>query len=310
MSKYLIAVLLLCTTVAPAGEIVVAADGSGSFTTVQAAVDSVPSNNPRRVVIRIKPGTYKQRVHVPKDKPHVTFRGEDAKTTLLTFDLHARSTIAPATQPVGTSGSYSTLIEGDDFVAENVTFENTAGQVGQAVALRTTGERQSFLNCRMLGWQDTLYVHQGSAYFRDCYVEGRVDFIFGRATAVFERCHVHSKNGGYVTAAATAKDDPFGFVFLDCKLTGAGERAYLGRPWRDDAAVAFIRCELGDHIRPEGWDNWRNPAREKSARFSEHKCTGPGADPSRRVPWSRELSDDEAAQYAVKNILGWEPPKP
>ena len=212
--------------------------------------------------------------------------------------------IPPPTQPVGTSGSYSTLVEADDFIAENVTFENTAGEVGQAVALRTTGRRQAFYNCRMLGWQDTLYVHEGSAYFRECYVEGRVDFIFGRATAVFERCHIHSKNGGYVTAAATAKDDPFGFVFLDCKLTGDGAPAYLGRPWRDHAAVAFVRCELGEHVRPEGWDNWRNPAREKTARYAEYKCTGPGADRSKRVPWSRELSDAEAAKYTVANILG------
>ena len=296
--------LLAPTTRAAGKTITVAADGSGDFKTVQAAVDAAPANSAERVVIHIKPGTYKERVRVPKDKPRLTFKGEDAKTTILTYDLSAKSVTPPATQPVGTSGSYSTLVEADDFIAENVTFENTAGDIGQAVALRTTGKRQAFYKCRMLGWQDTLYVHEGSIYVGDSYIEGRVDFIFGRATAVFERCHIHSKNGGYVTAAATAETDPFGFVFLDCKLTGDGAPAYLGRPWRDHAAVAFVRCELGAHVRPEGWDNWRNPAREKTARYAEYNCTGPGADRSKRVPWSRELSDAEAAKYTVENILG------
>ena len=305
---------MLFASIAWAGPrtITVAADGSGDVSSVQAAVDAVPANNAERIVIHIKPGTYKERVHVPKDKPKVTFKGDDAKTTVLTYDLFASKVIPPATQGVGTSGSYSTLIEGDDFVAENVTFENSAGEVGQAVALRTTGRRQAFYNCRMLGWQDTLYLHHGSAYFRDCYVEGRVDFIFGRGVAVFEDCHIHSKNGGYVTAAATEPTEPFGYVFLSSRLTGEGEKAYLGRPWRDHAAVAFVRCELGDHVRPEGWDNWRNPAREKTARFVEFRNTGPGADRSKRVPWSRELSDEEAAKYTVANVLaaredGWDP---
>jgi pectinesterase len=290
----------------------VAADGTGDFATVQAAVDAAPANSPERVVIHIKPGVYKARVHVPKTKARLTFRGEDARTTVLTYDLTAKSVVPPATQPVGTSGSYSVLVEGDEFVAENLTFENAAAypdgaDVGQAVALRTTGKRQVFRNCRMLGWQDTLYVHEGSVYVADCHVEGRVDFIFGRATAVFERCTIHSKNGGYVTAAATAQTDPFGFVFLDCRLTGAGEpQAYLGRPWRDYGAVAFLRCEMGAHVRPAGWDNWRNPAREKTARFAEYKCMGPGAKRAERVPWSRELTDEEAAKHTVENILGAE----
>src|SRR5205085_5973970 len=145
---------------------------------------------------------------------------------------------------------------------------------------------------------------EGTQYFRDCHIEGRVDFIFGKSTAVFERCTIHSKNGGFVTAAATPKERPFGFVFLDCKLTGEGEaKTFLGRPWRDDAAVAYVRCELGAHIRPEGWDNWRNPAREKTARFSEYHCTGPGADRSHRVTWSSVLTDDQAAACTVKNVF-------
>jgi pectinesterase len=294
----------------PPLELTVAPDKSAGvdFTTVQAAVDAIPTDGNRAAVIHIKPGVYKERVHVPRDKAFVTFRGDDAAATVLTYDLVASKVIPPDTRPIGTKNSWSTLIEADDFAAERITFQNTAGDVGQAVALRTTGRRAHFSNCRILGWQDTLYVYDGTARFTDCYIEGRVDFIFGWATAVFERCQIHSKNGGYVTAAATPKESRFGFAFLDCKLTGEGDQpAYLGRPWRDNAAVAFVRCEIGSHIRPEGWNNWSKPEREKTARFAEYKCTGPGADRSKRVPWSRELTDAEAAEYTAENVLATPP---
>ena len=182
--KIALIALLFVSALSHAGTITVAPDGGGDFKSVQAAIDAAPSNSTDRTVIHIKPGTYKERVRVPRDKPNVTLRGDDAKTTILTYALFAQKIIPPATQPVGTSGSWSTLIDGPDFLAENLTFANTAGEVGQAVALRTTGERQAFIKCRMTGWQDTLYVHTGTAYFRECYIEGRVDFIFGRATAV------------------------------------------------------------------------------------------------------------------------------
>src|SRR5688500_4897873 len=286
----------------------VAADGLANFSSVQAAIDSIPANNTEPVTIHIKPGTYKERIRVPRDKPFVTLRGDDAKTTVLTYDLHAKSVLPGETKEVGTSGSYSTLIDGNDFTAENLTFENPSGHIAQAVALRTTGQRQAFYNCRMLGGQDTLYLHDGLAYFKDCYIEGRVDFIFGRGVAAFENCHIHSKNGGYVTAAATEPDKEFGYLFLNCKLTGEGDKALLGRPWRPHAAVAFIKCEIGDHIKPEGWDNWRKPENEKTARYVEFGNTGPGADTTKRVGWSKVLSADEAAKYTVENVLGdWKP---
>jgi pectinesterase len=279
----------------------VASDGPADHRTVQAAVDAIPAGNRERVVVLIKPGVYKERLRVARDKGPVTFRGEPGRAadTLLTFNYSAKS--VENGKEVGTSGSYSTLIEAADFTAENVTFENSAGEVGQAVALRTTGDRATFRNCRFLGWQDTLYTHDGRCYFEDCYIEGRVDFIFGRSTAVFNRCHIHSKNGGFVTAAATPQEAAFGYVFLDCRLTGSGEpKAYLGRPWRPYAAVAYLRCEMGPHVRPEGWDNWRNPDNEKTARFAEYQCTGPGAAPAARVRWSRQLTDDEAAKYTKR----------
>ena len=258
----------------------VAADGSGEFTSVQAAINAAPEKTLQPVVIHIKPGTYKERIRVPKNV-HVTLRGDDAATTILTFDYNAKS--VEGGKEVGTSGSYSTLISAWDFTAENITFENSAGEVGQAVAFRTTGQRNVLKTAGSSAGRTRSTSTKAGQYFKDCYIEGRVDFIFGHATAVFENCTIHSKNGGYVTAANTPPEQPYGCVFLNCKLTGEGDKAYLGRPWRPDAAVAFINCELGDHIRPEGWHNWNKPDAEKTARYAEYKCTGPGADRSQRV---------------------------
>jgi pectinesterase len=290
--------------------LVVASDGSAQYTTVQQAIDAVPVKNASRIVIEIKPGTYKERLEIPKNKPFITFKGEDAKTTILTFDWNAKH-IGPEGKEVGTGGSYSTKINGKDFVAESLTFENTAGDTGQALAMFADADRLIFRNCRFLGWQDTLYANGGRQYYDQCYLEGRVDFIFGNATAVFDRCTIHSKNGGYVTAASTAKDKPYGYVFLDCQLTGEGKEAFLGRPWRPDAAVAFLRCDMGRHIKPEGWNDWGKTENEKTARYSEFQCTGPGADRAKRVAWSKELSSEEASKYTVQTILSgedhWDP---
>src|SRR5439155_18796859 len=230
--------------------ITVAADGSGQFKTVQSAVESVPAGNKARIVIQIKPGTYKERIIVPKNKPMITFRGEDAAKTILTWDWSANTEVDG--KKVGTSGSCSTLISAPDFTAEKITFENSAGDVGQAVALKFNSDRGIFRDCRFLGWQDTLYIHDRRAYFKDCYIEGRVDFIFGKSTAVFDRCTIQSKNGGYITPAATPKDVSFGLVFPNCKLTGEGASRLLWRPWRADAAPAFLPCDLRPHIKPEG----------------------------------------------------------
>jgi pectinesterase len=196
------------------------------------------------------------------------------------------------------------VIDAPDFTAENVTFANTAGDTGQAVALLATGDRQVYRNCRMLGWQDTLYANGGRQYYGACYIEGRVDFIFGSATAVFDRCEIHSKNGGHVTAASTPQDRPWGYVFLDCRLTGEGSaKADLGRPWRPYGSVTYIRCKLGDHIKPDGWNNWGKAENEETARFAEYQCTGAGADRAKRVPWARELTDKEAEKLTVENLL-------
>jgi len=242
-------------------------------------------------------------------KPFVTLQGEDALKTTLTFNLSAKTS-------GDTRQSYSTYVGSSDFRAENLTFENTYGAGSQAVAVYVNTDRVIFRNCRFVGWQDTLFAHGGRQYYKDCYIEGHVDFIFGNATAVFENCHVHSKGQGYVTAHWRLSDaETNGYVFLHCRLTGAdtGKGVFLGRPWRPYGRVVFIECWMDAHIKPEGWDNWRDPAREKTARFAEYKSSGPGANPSARVAWSRQLTEEEIQPFATKTFLrgvdGWNPTK-
>jgi pectinesterase len=277
--------------------IVVAADGSGDTTTVQQAIDRVPEYNTHRFVIHIRPGTYKEQIKILQTKPFITLQGDDALKTTLTFNLSAKTS-------GDTRLSYTAYLGGSDFRAQNITFENTYGVGSQAVAAYVNTDRAIFRNCRFLGWQDTLFAHGGRQYYQDCYIEGHVDFIFGNATAVFENCTIHSKGPGYVTAPWALTAEPNGFVFLDCKLTGGADaKSYLGRPWRPYGRVVFINCWMDAHIKPEGWDNWRDPAREKTARFAEYRSTGPGANPSARVPWSRQLNAAQIQPFATRTFL-------
>jgi len=292
---------LLCLLAFPvaAKDIVVAADGSGDFKTVQQAVDHVPDNNTQRIVIRITPGIYREQIRVSAAKRFLTFRGEDPQHTVLTYNVSAQ-------QAGNTRLAFSTLVNADEFHAENITFENSFGTGSQAVALFVDADRTEFHNCRFLGWQDTLFVNGGRQFFKDCYIEGHVDFIFGNGSAIFENCTIHSKGAGYVSAHyRTSNQENTGFVFVHCRLTGenTGPGVYLGRPWRPYARVAFIECWLGAHIKPEGWDNWRDPAREKTAWFGEYKSTGPGANPSARVSWSRQLTANEVEMFARERFF-------
>jgi len=207
------------------------------------------------------------------------------------------------------------FVYGNDFHAENISFENNAGfTAGQAVALRVEGNRASFINCRMIGNQDVLFLSGSGVkqYYRNCYIEGTTDFIFGAATAVFKDCHMHSKKNSHVTAASTNSIIPFGFVFFDCKLTAAEgiDKVSLGRPWSPTASVTYIRCWMDKHIIPEGWNNWKNPANEASARYAEYKSMGPGASPASRVAWMKQLGDEDLKRYTLENIFGnWNPEK-
>jgi pectinesterase len=212
-------------------------------------------------------------------------------------------------------------VQGPNFTAENITFENTTPREDkvQALAMYVEADRAVFRKCRFLGWQDTLRADAprgglGRQYYADCYIEGHVDFIYAGGTAVLDRCHIHVKADGYITAASTPEALPFGYVFLDCKVTagpGVQKGFYLGRPWRPFAATAFLRCELPAQVRPEGWHNWGKPENEKTARYAEYKSTGPGAHPTSRISWARQLTEAEAAAFTVKNVLagddGWKP---
>jgi pectinesterase len=294
-------------------ELVVAADGSGKYKTVQEAVMAVPAGSPDNpVVIRIKPGTYKELIYVQREKRFFRLVGEDAAKTVLTYDLNANLTGRDG-KPIGTFRTPTAQIDADDFTAENITFENSAGPVGQALAIRVDGDRVVFRNCRFLGWQDTIFLNRGRHYFENCYIEGHVDFIFGAATVFFERCHIHCLRDGYVTAASTPDNVPYGFVFSHCRITGASPevKTYLGRPWRAYSSAIFLHTEMSDVVRPVGWHNWNFPEREKTARYAEFGSTGAGARPQARAPWARQLTKAEARSITVERVLGgadgWHP---
>ena len=295
----------------PTYDFVVAADGSGDFTKVQDAIDAVPHLRKTRTYIFIKPGVYKEKLSLASTKTNISFIGEDATTTILTYDDYASKHNAFG-EEVGTSGSSSFFIYGDGFEAENITFENSSGPVGQAVAVRVDGDKVKFNNCRFLGHQDTLYPHgKGSRqYYKNCYIEGDVDFIFGWSTAVFEDCEIFCKRAAYITAASTEEDTPYGFVFKNCKITGTAKpySMYLGRPWRPFAKTAFMNCDLGNLIKPEGWHNWGSEEKEKSAFYAEYQNTGESYKPSERANWSHQLTDDQAKEYTLEKIFGdWNP---
>jgi PelA/Pel-15E family pectate lyase len=288
-------------------DITVASDGSGTVKTVGEAIEKVPENNQKRFVIYIKKGIYKEQIRIPANKPYISFVGENAETTKLTFSLSNKDAGS-------TSASYSVYIGGHDFYAENITFENSFGQGSQAVAVLTEADRIVFKNCRFLGWQDTLYAKSGRQFFENCYIEGHVDFIFGQAAAVFENCTIHSKGDGYIAAPMRFSDaESSGFVFIKSKLTGANtdKGVYLGRPWRAFGRTVFLNTEMDAHIRAEGWNNWGKTENEKTAYFAEYNSTGAGARAESRVKWMRRLSKEEAQAFETENFLkgkdGWNP---
>ena len=288
---------------------VVATDGSGDFPTVQRAVDHVLDRPPAsvdRVILEIRPGVYRERVKIPQNRPNLTLQGSDPATTLITSRMSAQDAGGTFFSPIAE-------VDGGAFEAVNISFENSYGAGSQAIALSIHSDRAVFRNCRFLGWQDTLYAAMGRQYYRDCLIEGAVDFIFGDAAAVFDRCEIRSLANGYIAAQSrTQPDGPTGFVFRHCRLTGPSDaRVFLGRPWRPCARVVFIDCWMGAHIRPEGWDNWANPANEKTAWFAELDSSGPGADAAKRVPWAKRITAAEAASFEpavfLKGSDGWNP---
>ena len=281
--------------------IVVSRDGTGNFRTLQEAIESARAFMDYTVTIYVKNGVYKEKVIVPSWVENIDIIGEDRDKTIITYDDHANI------NKMGTFRTYTVKVEGSDITFKNLTIENNAAQLGQAVALHTEGDRLKFINCRILGNQDTIYTGAKFTrlYFKDCYIDGTTDFIFGPSTALFEDCIIHSKRNSYVTAASTPKEAKYGYVFKHCKLTAEPgvDKVYLGRPWRPYAYTLFIECELGKHIVPAGWHNWGKQSNEETARYMEYKNTGEGANASERVAWSKQLTKKEAEAVTVDAIF-------
>lgn len=296
-------------------DFVVAKDGSGNFFAVQDAINAVPDfRKSVRTTILVRKGEYKEKIIIPASKINISIVGEGEAETVLTYDDYASKPNIFG-ENKGTSGSSSCYIYGDDFSAENITFANSSGPVGQAVACFVDGDRAFFKNCRFLGFQDTLYTYGKNSrqYYENCYIEGTVDFIFGWSTAVFNKCTIHSLRNGYVTAPSTDEGKAYGYVFHDCTLTAANgvDKVYLSRPWRPYAQAVFIRCNLGKHIVPEGWNNWGKKDAEQTVFYAEYKSTGEGANVSSRVAYSHQLKNLD--KYDINRVLngsdGWDPYK-
>lgn len=296
---------------APEARFIVAADGSGNYTSIGQALVACLAFQDTETLIYIKNGIYREKIHIDTFLSNIRLLGESAEHTII------RNGDFAAMNDMGTFRTYTMKVTGNDITLENLTVENTAGfSAGQAVALHVEGDRFRAVNCRIIGNQDTLLAGGESSrqYYRNCRIEGTTDFIFGGATAVFDSCSIHSKKNSYITAARTPEGCTFGFVFRACELTAAQgiDRVFLGRPWRDFARVVYLHCHMGDHIVAEGWHNWSKPEREQTAYYAEYACTGPGADRSQRVNWSHGLTEDEAGTYTLENIFRtcstWEVP--
>ncbi|HNW51176.1 MAG TPA: pectinesterase family protein [Prolixibacteraceae bacterium] len=289
---------------------VVAKDGCGDFVTIQQAIDASKAFPPQRITIFIKNGVYNEKVKVHSWNNNLSLIGESADSTLITWnDYFDKINLGRNS----TFYTYTLMVEGNDFMAKNLTIENSAGPVGQAVALHVDADRCVFRHIRILGNQDALYAAGMNCrqYYKDCYIEGTTDFIFGAATALFDNCTIHSKSNSYITAASTPEGTPFGYVFRHCKLTASNEvdSVYLGRPWRKFAKTVFIECELGSHILPESWAAWSNADDKQTTYYAEYQNYGPGSNTDKRIGWSQQLTTKEAKQYTPENILKARTPK-
>jgi pectinesterase len=285
----------------------VSRDGTCEFRNIDDAIEVCRAFMDYHKVIFVKNGTYKEKLIIPSWLTNIEICGENRDKTIITYDDHANIKSIETGKPMGTFRTYTLKIEGNDITLKNITIENNAARLGQAVALHTEGDRLSFVNCRFLGNQDTVYtgVANTRLYFKDCYIEGTTDFIFGPSTAWFENCIIKSKINSYVTAASTPQNVKYGYIFDHCKLIAdeGAKKVYLGRPWRPYAYTLFMNCELGSHITPEGWFNWNDKARELTARYMEFNNTGEGSNTSNRVAWCHQLTKKEVKDITVENVF-------
>lgn len=291
-------------------DFVVAANGKGDFKTIQEAIMAVPDCRKLTTRILLKKGVYKEKIVLPESKQNIVFVGEGGEVTITYDDFATKKNRFG--EEIGTSGSAGFYIYGINIRFENITFSNTAGPVGQAVAVRVAGDKIQFVHCRFLGFQDTLYTYgmQSRQYYLHCYIEGTVDFIFGSSTAVFDSCTLYGKSAGYFTAASTLQDTEFGYVFRYCNITGnaAAGSFKLGRPWRPYAKTVFLHCNIDAIVDASGWDHWGNEDNKKTAFYAEYKNSGKGSVAEQRVPWSKQLSAEEAATYTLGRIFkDWDP---
>lgn len=282
-------------------EIYVNQDGSGDYTNITEALEGIRAYMDYTVTIYITNGIYKEKIIIPSWLQNVKFIGENMDSVIITNSHHANI------DNMGTFRTYTLKVDACDATFENLTIENDAPRLGQAVALHTEGDKLIFRHCRFLGNQDTIFLagRFSRVYFEDCYIEGTTDFIFGPATAYFKNCEIVSKSNSYITAASTPDNVKFGFIFDQCHLKAIDgiDKVYLGRPWRPYASTVFIECEMGPHIFGPGWHNWNDPSNESTARYGEYESKGPGGDQSKRVNWSRQLTHSEMKEYRNPDII-------
>lgn len=293
----------------------VARDGTAEFRNIDDAIEVCRAFMEYHKVIFVKKGTYKEKLNVPSWLTNIEICGEDRDNTIITYDDHANVFIPGTDRKMGTFRTYTVRVDGNDITFRNITIENNAARLGQAVALHTQGDRLTFVNCRILGNQDTVYTGgiNTRLYFKDCHIEGTTDFIFGPSTAWFENCTILSRTDSYITAASTPQNVEYGYVFNRCKIVAAEgvSKVYLGRPWRPYAHTLFMNCQLGKHILPVGWHNWSNTQNETTARYCEYNNHGEGAATKERAAWTRQLTRKEAAKVTLENVFrqngGWIP---
>jgi len=319
-------------------KITVALDGSGDFIKIQDAINSVPSNSLVRTVIFIKNGLYNtEKILIPADKKNISFVGEDREKTIISYHIYdckegGLNNKCPAEDVAKWSGdvirtSATLTVYGDGFQAKNLTLQNTAGAVGQALAITVCSDMNIFVNCNFLGYQDTMYLLTAGkrSYFYNCLVKGRTDYIYGAGIAFFDACEIRSFGGGWITAPSTPQDQKFGYVFSSCRLTfitGSPRpkddttKIALGRPWHNYPKVAWINCDMCKEIDPLGWPTtWHMDyaATSTDLHLYEYNNSGAGADMSNRAKWSglRAMTKTEANDYTLQNVMAgadnWNP---
>ncbi len=313
------------------------------FDQLQEALDYLEMNPEEERKILVYPGHYKEQVTVRI--PGVVIEGADpdaVRDTVITYKLGAKEIMADGKKR-GTFRSYTFFVDAPDVTLRGLTIENTAGpglEAGQALALYADGDRMVVDACRLLGWQDTLFTaplprkeyqvdgfvgpkqyaprEKRRQYYKNCYIEGEVDFIFGGATAYFEHCvffskYIEKEIMGYVTAPSTPEDSAYGYVMHGCRFCSncPDGTVYLGRPWRDFGQTVLIGCEIGPHIRAEGWHDWDKEKAHTASFFAEYACKGPGARLEGRPDWCHVLKEEDLPRYTREAVLagddGWDP---